>query len=156
MELTIRSSTPEDAEIVAALGREFVEYLGSLGDPDPRSLTAEDYLRDGFGEQAAFSGLIAELNGQAVGYLLYHQGYDVDRGGRILYVIDLFVREGARRHGAGRALMEAAAEICHRLGGRELFWSVYAPNTMAQVFYERLGAKYTKDLKFMHWLVATH
>src|SRR2546426_5992568 len=125
MELTIRSSTPEDAEIVAALGREFVEYLCSLGDPEPRSLTAEDYLRDGFGEQAAFSGLIAELNGQAVGYLLYHQGYDVDRGGRILYVIDLFVRAGARRQGAGPAPMEGAAGICPPLGGPGLFLAVF-------------------------------
>jgi len=32
-----------------------------------------------------------------------------------------------------------------RLGGRELFWSVYAPNKMAQVFYERLGAIYIEE-----------
>src|SRR2546428_12305346 len=98
MELTIRSSTPEDAEIVADLGREFVEYLCSLGDPEPRSLTAEDYLRDGFGEQAAFSGLIAEFNGQAVGYLLHHQGYDVDRGGWGFFLIAPFVGGGGRPH----------------------------------------------------------
>ena len=146
MKVVLRSSSP----LFSLLGMRAIR----------KGPTAGPVLRRGSVERVHIGmsalDLLAEFNGQAVGYLLYHQGYDVDRGGRILYVIDLFVREGARRHGAGRALMEAAAEICHRLGGRELFWSVYAPNTMAQVFYERLGAKYTKDLKFMHWLVATH
>lgn len=154
MSLTIRAATPEDAEVVASLGREFVTYLRCLGDPHPRSLTAETYLRDGFGENPAFSGLIAELNGRVVGYLLYCQGYDIDLGGRILYVIDLFVREVARRQNVGRTLMEVAADICRQAGGRELLWSVYAPNKAARAFYEKLGAKYFRDLKFMHWPVS--
>ena len=70
---------PGDAAAVDSLGWEFAEYLRSLGDPDPHSLTAEEYLRDGFGEQPAFAGLIANLDGRAVGYLLYHPGYDLDR-----------------------------------------------------------------------------
>jgi GNAT superfamily N-acetyltransferase len=154
MALIVRASAPEDAEIVASLGRQFVDCLRSLSDPDPQSLTAEEYFRDGFGENPAFSGLIAELAGQPVGYLLYHHGSDIDRGGRIFYVIGLFVRDDARCRGVGRALMEAAADICRQVGGRELFWSVYSPTKVAQAFYEHLGAKYTKDLKFMHWPVS--
>ena len=153
MSVTIRAVTPQDAEPVAALGREFVIYLQSLGDSHPRSLTAEDYLRDGFGEHPAFSGLIAELEGQTVGYLLYCPAYDIDLGGRILYIIDLFVREAARHRGVARALMTAAAEICRKAGGQALLWSVYVPNKMAAAFYEKLGAQYIRDLNFMYWSV---
>ena len=78
--------------------------------------------------------------------------YDLDLGGRILYIIDLFVREGTRRRGVARALMEAAAEICRQMEGQELLWSVYAPNKMAAAFYEKLGAQYIRELNFMHRL----
>lgn len=152
MAVTVRPSTPADAGTVAALSGEFVAYLRDLGDPAPRGLTAEAYLRDGCGERAAFSGLIAEANGRAVGYLLYHPGYNVDRGGRVLHVIDLFVRGDARGRGAGRALMEAAADACRRLGGRALVWSLYPPNTAARAFYERLGARCSDDI-LMSWRV---
>ena len=150
---TIRLATPQDAEPVASLGSEFVAYLQDLGDRNPNSLTAEEYLRDGFGENPAFAGLVAELEGQIVGYLLYCPAYDLDLGGRILYIIDLFVREAARHQGVARALMTRTADICREMGDQALLWSVYSPNKMAAAFYEKLGAQYIKDLSFMHWSV---
>jgi GNAT superfamily N-acetyltransferase len=153
MSVTIRAATPQDAGSVASLGREFVAYLQELGDSTPNSLTAEDYLRDGFGENPAFAGLIAEVEGQVVGYLLYCPTYDLDLGGRILYIIDLFVREAARRQGVAHALMTRAADICREAGGQALLWSLYNPNKIAAAFYEKLGAQYIKDLSFMYWSV---
>jgi GNAT superfamily N-acetyltransferase len=151
MDVTIRTAAARDAEAVAALGHEFVAYLQSLGDASPRSLSAQDYLRDGFGEQPAFSGFIAERENQAVGYLLYCPAYDIDLGGRILYIIDLFVSENARHQGIASRLMEAAADICRQMDGHALLWSVYIPNKTAAAFYEKLGAQYVNDLNFMHW-----
>ena len=150
--LTVRPCMPADAEAVNRLSREFVEYLRALGDPAPGEVTAEAFVRDGFGERAAFSGLIAEVEGRAVGYLLHHPGYDVDRGGRVVHVIDLYVSEEARRRGAGRALMDAAADVCRGMGGVALLWSVYPPNTAARAFYEGLGAAYSEDV-LMSWRV---
>jgi GNAT superfamily N-acetyltransferase len=150
MSVTIRAATANDAGPVALLGREFVAYLRSLGDPHPCSLSAAEYRRDGFGENPAFSGLIAELEGDVVGILLYCPSYDLDLGGRIIYIIDLFVRETARRQGAARTLMEAVARICRQAGGKQLLWAVYTPNTLAKDFYEKLGATYIRDLQFMH------
>jgi len=149
MRFVIRSATAEDAGSIGQLAKEFADYLRSLGDTADVWFDAEAYLRDGFGPNAAFSGLVAECEGEILGYLLYHSGYDVDYVTRTLHIIDLYVRERWRRQGVGRALIEEVAKICRRLGGTQLFWSVYVRNKPALAFYESLGARYTKDLVFM-------
>jgi GNAT superfamily N-acetyltransferase len=149
MSVTLRAATADDAERVALLSHEFVAYLRSLGDQGTYGFTAEVYLRDGFGQNPAFSGLVAELDGEMVGYLLYCPGYDLDHGGRIIHIVDLFVHETARHQGVARALMEAVADICRLSGGKQLLWAVYTPNTLAKEFYERLGATYVRDLQYM-------
>jgi ribosomal protein S18 acetylase RimI-like enzyme len=149
----IRPATVTDATAIGELAQEFQTYLRGLGDRTPFAFTAETYRRDGFGPTAAFAGLVAELEGQVVGYLLYHFGYDTDRALRLLYVIDLYVQEARRRCGVGEALMRAAAAKCQEAGGRELVWAVFAPNQLAFEFYERLGARYIQELKFMYWPV---
>jgi ribosomal protein S18 acetylase RimI-like enzyme len=149
----IRTATVSDANAIGELAQEFQAYLRALGDRTQFEFTAETYRRDGFGPTPAFAGLVAELEGHVVGYLLYHFGYDTDRAMRLLQVIDLYVQAANRRRGVGEALMRAAAKICQAVGGRELLWSVFAPNKLAFQFYERLGAKYIQELKFMYWPV---
>ena len=150
---TIRTATVADADAIGELAKEFQVYLRALGDGTRFAFTAETYLRDGFGPRPAFAGLVAELDGEVVGYLLYHFGYDTDRAMRLMFVIDLYVREINRRRGIGEALMRAAARTCREAGGRELIWSVLIPNKLAFPFYEHLGAKYIHGLKFMGWPV---
>jgi len=147
--ITIRDATPADATNIGALIREFQSYLRSLGDPSDFAFDAESYLRDGFGPDPAFSGFVAELDGNVAGYLLYHYGYDTDRGQRLTYVIDLYVRESVWGHGVGRAVMQAAARACTEAGGMALVWTVYKKNTIALEFYERLGAQRLTDLDLM-------
>jgi GNAT superfamily N-acetyltransferase len=153
MHAVIRSATAADAHAIGALAKEFQVYLRALGDCTQFELTAETYLRDGFGPNPAFSGLVAELDGEVMGYLLYHFGYDSDRAMRQLHVIDLYVQASKRRCGIGEALMRAAAQICREAGGCELIWSVFVPNKLAFQFYERLEAKRLQELEFMSWPV---
>lgn len=145
----VRPSAAGDAEAVGRLAGEFAEYLRALGDESELKFDAGAYLRDGFGQDPAFYGLVAECDGEVIGYLLYHRGYDADYAARTLHVVDLYVGEAWRGRGAGRALMERAGLVCRSLGGTQLFWSVYAPNKAALRFYERLGARLTRDLLFM-------
>lgn len=150
----MRASKVEDARVIATLASAFAEYLRSLGDPHPGQITEQQYVADAFGPRRAFSGLIGELDGSPVGYLLYCHGYDLDLGGRVVWVIDLFVQESARGRGVGRALMSAVGEICRDAGGKHLSWSVYRDNRIGRRFYERIGAKYSQDLDFMHLQVS--
>jgi ribosomal protein S18 acetylase RimI-like enzyme len=149
MTFNIRAASAEDAQSVGKLAQQFADYLRSLGDMTDFKLNAQTYLRDGFGTNPAFSGLVAEQENDIVGYLLYHFGYDTDNAVRILHIVDLYVDERVRRQGVGKALMSAAAKLSRDAGGMQLFWSVYVNNKMAASFYESLGAGYTKDLLFM-------
>jgi ribosomal protein S18 acetylase RimI-like enzyme len=149
-EFRIRDITPEDAEPLARMWKDFGRYLRDLGDTDEQNFGVDAILRDGFGPDPAFSGIIAEREGRPCGYLLYHFGYDVDRAMRLMFVIDLWVDTAARRHGIGRALMREAAARCRARGAHELLWAVFAPNRLAIDFYQRLGAEFLKSLKFMH------
>ena len=150
MDCEIREFVLADTEAIAGLSAEFVEYLTDLGDPAPRGMSADEIRRDGFGSDPAFRGIVAEAERRVIGYLLHHPGYDIDRGGRIWYVIDLFVTASARRNGVGRALMARAHRMCQEAGGRALVWTVYPPNAVAVRFYRQLGATISDD-RLMTW-----
>lgn len=152
MNITIRPTTPGDAEPITRLELEFVDYLKRLGDTSPTSLNKETFLRDGFGPAPAFSGFTAEKENRVIGYILYHPGYDIDRGGRIFYVLDLYVTESCRGQGAGLALMNRVGEACLAAGGGELVWSVFRPNVSAISFYEHIGGRRLSiaNMDYMH------
>jgi ribosomal protein S18 acetylase RimI-like enzyme len=149
----LRVADIKDTAAIGELMRESAAYYCSLGDASPfvtdTEAAIETYLRDGFGPHPAFEGLVAERDGEILGCLFYHHGYHPDDMARILYVIDLYVREDSRRQGIGRALMTRAATICRQLGGTQLHWYVWNRNESAFGFYERLGARRTRELTYM-------
>jgi ribosomal protein S18 acetylase RimI-like enzyme len=149
MAITVRAARSGDAQEIGKMARHFAQYLSDLGDPIELRLTAETYLRDGFGNQPAFSGLVAEEGDKVIGYLLYHFGYDSDKAVRNLHVVDLYVEREARRNLAGTALMKAAADIAVKARAEELVWSVYNLNNLAASFYEQLGAERITEVFFM-------
>ncbi len=151
--MEIRPIKPEDAAEIERLYTQSVAHLRALGDTGDFKFNARVYLRDGFGDNPAFSGIVAVLDDRLAGYLLYTFGYNTDEALRYLYVIDLAVDEALRKRGIGKALMNQAASICRDRGGGELFWDVYAKNELALNFYRRLGATDVTDLCFMTWSV---
>jgi GNAT superfamily N-acetyltransferase len=139
--LDVRPIIRTDADHIAGMAREAVQYLIDLGDSVTFNLTRERYLADGFGADPAFAGFIAFTNEWPVGYLLYCMSYDSDHAYRVLMVIDLFVRADSRGLGVGKALLERAREQCRALGGKKLLWAVYKPNKSARDFYDRFGGR---------------
>ena len=149
MAILVRPTQTGDATAIGRLAGEFAGYLRGLGDRTEFQLTAETYLRDGFGAEPAFRGLAAEESGEVIGYLLYHFGYDSDAAGRNLHIVDLYVDSRMRSRGAGGALMKMAARIAREAGAKELVWSVYNANGLATRFYEKIGARPITDVFFM-------
>ena len=118
--IMVRPARPDDADLIARMARAL-----SIADGGRSSrFTAESFRRDGFGEHAAFSTLVVELDGEVVGYAVYYPGYDTDSATRGVYLADLYVDETRRRQGLGRALLAALAAAARSDGARWMFWSV--------------------------------
>jgi GNAT superfamily N-acetyltransferase len=148
-EMQILEISPADAAEIGRLYAQSAAYLRSLGDDTDFKFNAEAFLRDGFGENRAFWGIVAEEAGQLWGYCLYNFSYETDRALRILCVLDLLVDEAARGRGIGRALMQAAEAIAREKNCSELQWAVYAPNQAALDFYHKFGGELIEDLLHM-------
>ena len=104
------------------------------------------FRREGFGRKAAFRTLVAEIDGEPVGYALFYFGYDVDTASRGAHLADLFVAKSRRRAGIGRALVAAVREECRRAGGSWVAWFVQRDNLEALAFYRVLGAERDDDV----------
>jgi GNAT superfamily N-acetyltransferase len=132
----VRPARPEEAAILAEMANDLNDHVGIHGRP----FTAERVLADGFGAEAAFTPLVAELDGEVAGYAFFTFGYDTDIAARAMWLHDIFVKPSARGRGVGHALMAAVAAETMRRGGRALGWSVHSANAGALEFYRRLGA----------------
>ena len=61
---------------------------------------------------------VVEKGRQIVAIAAWFLNYSTWTGRNGVYLEDLFVREGERRHGYGRGLLKALAEVCaERLSG---------------------------------------
>jgi ribosomal protein S18 acetylase RimI-like enzyme len=142
MAVRVRGATPADAETIAA----FAHAL-SLEEGYPAPALQADHVRaEGFGAKPRFRALIAEREGQPVGYALFYPAYDTDHAARGFYLQDLYVVAEARRQGAGRALMAAVARACAADGGCYVFWNALPENRAGLAFYRALGARDEKIL----------
>jgi ribosomal protein S18 acetylase RimI-like enzyme len=137
MAANIRDAQPADAETIASLA-----HALSLeeGHPAP-ALQARHVRAEGFGARARFRVLIAERDGQPVGYAVFFPAYNTDHAERGLYLQDLYVVPEARRQGAGRALMAAVARACEAEGGCYVFWNARPENRAGLAFYRAIGAR---------------
>jgi GNAT superfamily N-acetyltransferase len=135
--IRIRAGLTEDAEAVARMGNALNRELGIEG----QAHTADGIVRDGFGANPRFSLLIAEVDGTAAGYAMYHPAYDSDIAAASVWLVDLYVEGSARRLGVGRELMRAMARETLRAGAKTLEWCVLEQNERAIAFYRALGAK---------------
>lgn len=133
----IRRIAPSDVERVVALVHELADYEKA---PEQCHLTPEQLDTSLFGPSPALFGHVAEIDGDVVGFALWFLSFSTWRGVHGIYLEDLFVRETERRHGYGRALLAALAELCVARGYGRFEWSVLDWNEPALGFYRSIGA----------------
>lgn len=94
-------------------------------------------------EDAAVSILMAEEDGELLGFSACGESRDEDADPLVGEVRSLFVAAGGWRGGVGRALLAGALESLRERGCKEAtVWS-FAANDRANRFYERHG--FTRD-----------
>ena len=97
-----------DLPLIAALIRELAEYEHLAHEVRLNDETLGTYL---FGARPMAEVLIAELDGDPVGFALFFHNFSTFEGRPGIYLEDLFVRPEARRHGLGKALLSALAAL---------------------------------------------
>ena len=141
-EVTIRSATPDDIQIMVDLIRALAAYQGQQKQV---SVTPEDLRRDGFGATPKFECVLAELVGRAVGLAIFHPTYSTWEGATGVYVDDLFVDESVRGRRVGHKLIKEVARRTFEKGGSYLALNVVHANP-ARNFYDRFGFNHVDDL----------
>ncbi len=135
---TIRPARPDDSAAIATLIRELAAYERLEHEAQA---TADDLRRHLFGERPAAEALIAEVDGQAIGFALYFTNFSTFRGRPGLYLEDLFVRPEHRGRGIGRGLLASVARLAVARGCARVEWAVLDWNEPSIGFYRSLGAR---------------
>ena len=142
MTLRIRPGELEDVPVIAELIRGLARYERL----EHEVVMTEEKLTDTlFGERRYAETLIAEDDGEPIGFALFFHNYSTFLAQPGIYLEDLFVMPDRRGGGVGRALLERLAQIAVDRGCGRLEWAVLDWNKDAIGFYERLGAKPNSD-----------
>ena len=142
MATIIRTATPADVPRILAFIRALAAYER---ESDAVQATEADLLLHGFGPNPFYRCLIAEQEGQPVGFALYLFNYSTWMGRPGLYLEDLFVPPEFRGQGIGKALLQRVAAIAVENGCPRLQWEVLDWNTPAIEFYRAMGAEFLDE-----------
>jgi GNAT superfamily N-acetyltransferase len=138
MTLTIRPAERADVPVIA----ELIRGLARFEKLEHEVTMTEDRLAAGlFGERRYAETLIAEQDGEPVGFALFFHNFSTFLAQPGIYLEDLFVLPDHRGGGIGRALLKELARLAVERGCGRLEWAVLDWNRDAIGFYERLGAK---------------
>ncbi|HYU63296.1 MAG TPA: GNAT family N-acetyltransferase [Verrucomicrobiae bacterium] len=138
MTLTIRTGELADVPLIADLIRALSRYEKLEHEVTMTEEKLTDFL---FGERHYAETLIAEDEGQPLGFALFFHNFSTFLGQPGLYLEDLFVHPEHRSRGVGRALLHRLAQIAVDRGCGRMEWAVLNWNQDAIRFYARLGAK---------------
>jgi len=142
---SIRRAQRADVGELLAMIRELAEYE-RLAD---RVVGDSDRLERALFELGAAEALIAEVEGEPVGYAIYFTTFSTFLCWPGIWCEDIFVRPQWRGGGIGRALFATVAGVAAERGYERLDWVVLEWNETAIAFYEGLGAGHLSDWQTM-------
>lgn len=134
----VRPLTPEDAPEWRRLWTAYLTFYESAVEDQVYASTFARLLGD---DPQDFSGLIAEVDGQAVGlthYLFHRHAWKIEN---VCYLQDLYADETVRGMGVGRALIEAVYAAADAAGAPSVYWNTQDFNATARKLYDRIGHK---------------
>jgi GNAT superfamily N-acetyltransferase len=135
-EVTIRAARKGDAETLFELILELAAYE-RLRD----AVTGDaEQLHQQLFEAGTAEALLAELDGEAVGYAILCGTFSTFECRAGIWLEDIFVRPERRERGIGRALFARVAALAVERGCGRLEWCALDWNELAMGFYDRLGA----------------
>jgi GNAT superfamily N-acetyltransferase len=133
----LRDAVAADVPLIVA----FIRNLAHYEKLEDQVEVTEKLLADAmFGPRANLFGMVADVGGVAAGYALYFYNFSSFVGRRGLYLEDLYVGPGHRRHGIGKAMFQTLARRAVDEGCGRFEWAVLNWNVPAIKFYKSIGA----------------
>jgi GNAT superfamily N-acetyltransferase len=133
----VRRAERADVPTLIAFIHELAEYERLAHTVE---ITEELLAKGLFGERPAAEALVAEIDGEAVGWALFFTNFSTFKGLSGLYIEDIYVRPSWRGRGAGKALLKEVARLAVERGCGRVEWAVLDWNTPSIEFYRSLGA----------------
>ncbi|NER32961.1 MAG: GNAT family N-acetyltransferase [Oscillatoria sp. SIO1A7] len=138
----IRPATRDDVPVLFELIKALAEYEKLSHAVTGSAEVLAEHL---FGERPCAEAILAESDGQKVGYALFFYNYSTFLTKPGIYLEDLFVLSDYRGRGIGKALITYVFQLAKERGCGRVEWSVLDWNEPAQEFYRHLGADILPD-----------
>ena len=154
MSIGFRTATPDDAALLAGLGRRtFTETFGHLYTPENLAAFLENHSEEGWREEledSSFAIRIGEADGEAVAYAkLGPPSLPFEPQGRPIELRQFYVLKPWQGAGIAAALMDWVLQEAKRRDADELYLSVFTDNHRARRFYARYGFTFVQTYAFM-------
>lgn len=133
--ISFRTATIADLATVADLVRQYYEFDHIQHDAEEVHSGLTALLTDPTLGQA---WLVLD-GSQPVGYVIFTYGFDIEFGGRLALITDLYLGPDYRRQGIGTRLLEHIEAFCQTAGLRGLELQVETDNTEARGLYKKFG-----------------
>ncbi len=124
-----------DAKSIMELIHALAEYEKAPGEVVNTAEDLEVHLFD----EGICSAIVAEMDGNVVGFALYFTNYSTWKG-KCLYLEDFYVLPEYRKHGIGSLLFDQVVEIARERGVKRMDWQVLDWNEPALNFYKKKNA----------------
>lgn len=105
----------------------------------------EEILENSLFQQKVAKALIAEYDGNPIGYAIYFYNFSTFTGKAGIYLEDLYVKSEYRGKGYGKALLGAVAAAASEGGCPRLEWACLNWNKPSIDFYESLNARHMDE-----------
>ncbi len=135
--LVIRKVVQQDTALIVALIKELAEYEHLAHEVTTTEKKLEESL---FGETPFAEVVIAEYDGEPVGFAVYFHNFSTFLGRPGIYLEDLYVRPASRGKGVGRALLMYLVQLAKKRNCGRVEWAVLDWNEPAIKFYRSLKA----------------
>ena len=148
MEITFRTATNNDIDLLLTLMQEFYEIEHLQYNYEIIRHCLEEIFNN---DKLAIVWLIC-ADGEAVGYVVLTFGYSIEFHGRDALVDELYIREGYRAQGVGTKTLKFVETFCQSLGIKALHLVVAYENTKAKSVYQKAGFMEHERYIMTNWI----
>ena len=135
-ELKLRFAAREDTGKILGFIRALAEYENMADEV----VATEELLSERIFDKGKAEVILAEIDGEAVGFALFFHNFSTFLGRDGIYLEDLFVKPEHRGKGYGKALLRELARIAVERGCGRLEWACLDWNKPSIDFYLSIGA----------------